>query len=296
MVLGTKIVMVALGSVVITAGAGFLIQRSVIRRQGVELTLDTMRATILSAEDTRNETAGMRSLRMFDDAKLMAEAAGASDYKQTRIFKTVPVVAAWNSIIAVAAQEGYEFRVPADNPRNPNNVPRADEEEILSQMENSKLPEYVRVNEAANEILYARPIVLSADCLLCHGDPASSVSGNGKDLTGFRMEGWHAGDRHGMFLPRSKLDHVDAMVRAGMGQTALWLLPLSIGIGLGVYFLMSKISTRLLALVQAISDSSSQVTSAVGQIAASSQSLAQGASEQAASLEQTSAAGNRSPV
>jgi methyl-accepting chemotaxis protein len=290
MVLGTKIVLVAVSSVFVTAAAGLLIQRSVIRRQGIELIRDTMRATILNAEDTRRSFSAMRSAGMFDDAKLKEQAAGASDYKQTNLYKTVPVVAAWDSITDVAEKEGYNFRVPAHNPRNQKNTPLPDEERILGLMENAKLPEYFEVDEKANEILYARPIVLSADCLVCHGDAANSPKKDGKDMLGFRMEGWHDGDRHGAFVLRAKLERVDAVVKAGMVRSALWLLPLSIGVGVGVYFLISKISNQLRALIQSISESSTQVTSAVAQISASSQSLAQGASEQSASLEETSSA------
>ena len=202
----------------------------------------------------------------------------------------MPVVAAWDSIADVASEEGYEFRVPARNPRNPKNAPSASEERILSLLENGNLPEYFAVDEKANEVLYARPILSSSDCLICHGDGANSPGQDGKDMLGFRMEGWHDGDRHDAFLLRAKLDRVDAVVRAGMGQAALWLLPLSIGIGLGVYYLISRISNRLRALVQSISESSLQVTSAVTQIPESSQSLARGASEQPASLEETSSA------
>jgi methyl-accepting chemotaxis protein len=109
-------------------------------------------------------------------------------------------------------------------------------------------------------------------------------------MLGFPMEGWREGDEHGMFLLRSKLDRVDGVVTAGMGRTILWLFPLSIGIGLGVYFLISRISNSLRALTQSISESSAQVKGAVFQISAASQSMAQGASEQAASLEETSSA------
>src|ERR1019366_4084016 len=207
-----------------------------------------------------------------------------------RIYKTVPVVAAWDSITEVARKEGYEFRVAAHNPRNSTNAPRPDEERMLSLMESDKVPDYFAVDEKANEILYARPIILSADCLGCHGDPANSPSRNGKDILGFRREGWRDGDRHGIFLLRAKLDRVDAVVRAGMFQTAMWLLPLSLCVGLGVYFLVSRISNQLRALVNGISDSSAQVTSAVAEISTSSQALARGACEQAASLDETSAA------
>jgi methyl-accepting chemotaxis protein len=290
MKLGTKIVLVAVGSVAITAAGGLLIQRSVIRRQGIELTRDTMRATILSAENARRTVSAMRVARVFDDARLKAELAGVSDYKQTDLYKTVPVVAAWNSIGEVAKREDYEFRVPARDPRNPNNAPRPDEERILALMENSNLDEYFEVDEKANAIVYARPIVLTADCMSCHGDPSSSATRDGKDVLGLRMEGWRVGDRHGMFLLRSKLDRVDAVVKAGMGQTALWLLPLALGIALGVCLLVSTIGKKLRDAVRKLTESAAQVTSSVMQISSSSQALAQGATEQAASLEETSAA------
>jgi methyl-accepting chemotaxis protein len=290
MVLGTKIVLTAVGSVFITATAGLLIQRSVIRSQGVELIRDSMRSTILGAENTRQSVSAMRRANVFDDTRLKAEASGVSDYRQTALYKTVPVVAAWDSIADVAAKQSYEFRVPARNPRNPKNAPSSNEERILGLIEKGKLSEYFEVDEKAGEIVYARPIILGADCLLCHGNPANSPTANGKDMLGFPMEGWREGDEHGMFLLRSKLDRVDAVVTAGMGRTILWLFPLSIGIGLGVYFLISRISNSLRALTQSISESSAQVTGAVFQISAASQALAQGASEQAASLEETSSA------
>jgi hypothetical protein len=290
MVLGTKIVAVAIGSMLITAVAGLLIERTVIRRQGTEAIRETMRSTILGAENTRRSVSAMRSSKMFDDARMKAEISKSADYRQTRIYKTVPVVAAWDSIGEVAAKQGYDFRIPARNPRNPKNAPNEEEDRILTVIEKGSLPEYFEVNEKANEVVYARPILLSADCLLCHGDGSTSRTRDGKDMLGFTMEGWHEGDRHGIFLLRAKLDRVDAVVQAGMKETALWLLPLAIGIGIGVYFLLSKISGKLMTIVDSIIDSSAQVTSAVGQISASSQSLAQGASEQASSLEETSAA------
>jgi methyl-accepting chemotaxis protein len=290
MILGTKIVVVAIGSVFVTAAAGLLIQRSVIRRQGIEEIRETMRATILGAENTRQSVSAMRSEHLFDDEKLIAEATGAADYRLTRVYKTVPVVAAWDSIARVAKEENYEFRVPARNPRNPKNTPSPAEERILDLLASDKVPDYFAVDETANEVIYARPISLSADCLLCHGDPSNSPTKDGKDVLGLRMEGWREGDRHGIFLLRSKLDHVDAVVKTGMGLAALWLIPLSICIGLGVYFLISRISNELRALTRSISESSMQVTSAVSQISATSQSQAEGATEQAASLEETSSA------
>ncbi|MEI9974831.1 MAG: DUF3365 domain-containing protein [Ignavibacteriota bacterium] len=91
----------------------------------------------------------MRSSGVFDDSRLKGEAAGASDYTQTRIYKTVPVVAAWDSIAEVASREGYQFRVPAPNPRNRKNTPTQDEERILRSMDDGKLQEYFHIDEGA---------------------------------------------------------------------------------------------------------------------------------------------------
>jgi hypothetical protein len=290
MQLGTKIVSITLGSIFLTAAAGLLIQRSVIHKQGVEMTRDAMRATILGAENTRQSVSSMRTNGVFDDAKLKAELATNTDYRQSKIYTTVPVVAAWNSIADVAAKEGYEFRVPAHNPRNPKNVPQGDEERILSLLETQHLPEYFAVDEQAGEMVFARPIALTSDCLACHGDPSRSPSGNGKDLLGFRMEGWKEGDLHGMFLLKTKMERVNRIVWSGLVEVLAWLVPLALLVGLVAYWVISRISRRLKTLTDSVSTGSKEVTSAAAQISASSQSLAHGASSQAGSLEETSVA------
>jgi methyl-accepting chemotaxis protein len=287
MTLRTKIVAISVGSMFMTAVTGLLIQRSVIRAQGIEMLRNTMRVTISDAENNRQSISSMRDSKSFDDASLLAEAAKSSDYRQTRIYRTVPVVAAWTSIAQVATKEGYAFRVPADHPRNPSNAPTPQERSILDQFAGGKLAEYFEVNEKANAISYARPITLTADCLTCHGDGIQSPTRDGKDILGFRMEGWREGEHHGMFLLTSDLSRLDSVVKAGMERTAVWLLPLSTAIGIGVFFLMSRISVRLMELVESLYDGSSQVKSAVSQVSSLSQSLAQGASQQAASLEET---------
>lgn len=288
--LSQKAIAISIGAVVTTAIAGLLIQRAVIRKQGEDMIRETMRATILGAENARESVARMRNQHMFDEVALKADAAGATDYRQTKLYKTVPVVAAWESIRDVASKVGYEFRVPARDPRNPKNLPNTEESRILTLMETSQMSEYFEVNEAANQVIYARPIILSQDCLVCHGDPSNSATRDGKDMLGFRMEGWRVGNRHGIFLLRSDLSHVDSVVKQGLIRTALWLIPVAIGIGIVVYFLISKISGRIMALVYSISDGSAQVSSAINQISTSNQVLAQGAQQHAASLEETSAA------
>jgi len=290
MQLGTRIVAIAVGSLVLTTATGLMVQRSVIRREGVELMRQTMRMTIDSAESARETASALGAAGAFDQAKLKAELAAASDYRQTTLFKTVPVVAAFTSINEAAKRENYQFRVASPNPRNPEHQPTAEEDRILKTMSAEGTGEYFAVNDGAGEIVYARAVRLSRDCLACHGDPANSASGDGKDVLGIRMENWNAGDQHGMFLLRAKMDRVDAMVHTGLIETTSWLLPLVAAIGLGVYLLIVKIANQLRVLTEEVNESSSQVTGAAGQIAAQSQAMAQGATEQAASLEETSSA------
>ena len=73
-------------------------------------------------------------------------------------------------------------------------------------------------------------------------------------------------------------------------QTTWWLIPLAACIGLGVYLLITRTSNRLRELTAEVNTGSREVTGAAAQIAAQSQAMAQGATEQAASLEETSAA------
>ncbi len=249
-----------------------------------------MRAIIKDSENTRATVSGLRKAGAFDDAKLTAGLHSGDDYRATTMYTTIPVVAAWNSVGKAAAEEGYEFRVPAHAPRNPKNMPGGDDERILTQLETTKAPEYFAVDDAAGEIVFARPVVLTSDCLMCHGDPATSAKGDGKDLLGFPMEGWKTGDIHGMFVLRSKVDRVDEVVRTGLLQTLYWLFPLSILMGVLVYFMISKVSVRLRSLTDAVTTGSTEVTSAATQISAQSQNLARGSSQQAGSLEETSAA------
>ncbi|SEG61791.1 methyl-accepting chemotaxis protein [Bryocella elongata] len=282
----TQLTTISIAAVLVSTAIGLLVERSIMRQQGIEMMRDTMATAVSGAENTREAVAQMRRLHMFDEAALRSEAAGVSDYRSTSLYRTVPVVAAWETLRKMADKEGYTFRIPTRHPRNQANQPNADEDRILQVMERNNLPDYFEVNEKTNEVVYVRPVVLSQDCMLCHGDPATSPTHNGKDMVGFTMENWKPGDRHGAFLLRGKLDKVDSEVSHGMLMALLWVLPIAMAIGAGIYFLLSRMCGKLLELVHTLSDSADQVRSATNEIAQSNQTLASGASQQASSLSQ----------
>ncbi len=287
--IGTKILVAAVGAVAITAVVGIVIQRSVIREQGIELTRNTMRGAVIEAENVRSAMSELNTRGAFDTEKLLKEVHTSSDLRKTTMYNTIPVVAAWNAIAELAEQEDYGFRVPKFQPRNPANEPTAYEAMILHDFEQNNTSEFFEIDEENNQIVYARPIKLTADCLTCHGDPANSPTGDGRDMLGFPMENWNVGEVHGAFVLTADMKRVDDVVTAGVWTTVMWMTPVAVLVGVGFFFLNRRmIVAPLSRIIAAIDNATTQSSAASGQIATASQTLAQGASEQAAALEETS--------
>jgi len=267
-----------------------MVQRHIIREQGIELTKNTMRAILINAENVRESTAQLNQQKAFDTQKLVDEYKKTKDLHNSSIYSTIPVVAAWKTVRKVAGKENLEFRIPKHRPRNPENSPTPDEEVILQSLESGGTAEYFKVDSTHHQLVYARPILLTTDCLSCHGDPKNSPTGDGKDLAGGDMENWKAGEVHGAFVLKSSLLPIEAMVKAGVIGTMVWLLPLSVVIVVAFYFFNRKYIVRPLCQTMNFIDSASiQTAAAASEVCAASQSLAEGASEQASALEETSA-------
>ncbi len=290
MKLGTKIIVAGLGTIAVSVVVGLLVQRHVIRSQGIELTHDTMRDVILEAENVRQSVSALNERSAFDRPALLDAYRKSGNLRDSTLYQTIPVVAAWRAIEQAAKKEGYEFRIPKHQARNENNNPTPDEEAILNELEQGRTNEYFKVDASRNEIVFARPIVLTEDCLACHGDPRNSPTGDGKDIVGFHMENWKAGEVHGAFVLKARLDHVDGVVRAGMFTTLAWMLPVVLFVGFNFYLLNRFLIVRpLVGTIANIDQASEQTSSAAGQVSAASQAQAEGASEQAASIEEASA-------
>ena len=140
--------------------------------------------------------------------------AFADKGEQDRVLSMVPVVSAWQAAYEQAEHLDYRFRVPKFNPRNPANEPDEVEAKVLKAMKETNTIDYVYEDKAANTVRVFRAVRLTESCLLCHGDPATSLAlwGNdrGTDPTGSQMEGWKAGEIHGAFEVIQSLDAADA--------------------------------------------------------------------------------------
>ncbi len=289
MKLGAKAVVPTMAAVAVSITLAVVVQCRTIRDQGVEGIRTAMKATVAEAENVRASMSGLWTSGAFEVERL-ASPAQSGDYHRSNLYDAIPVVAAWRAIEHVSAAEHYEFRIPSPNARNPKNNPTADEVAILKALETSPSGEYFTVDSKNRKIVYALPIRLTEDCLACHGDPATSRTGDGRDPLGLPMEGWHAGETHGAFVLKADMSRLDAVVWKGVGTSLAWMVPLAVLIGFVFYRVNARMILRpLQRLVKTIRKVTMETGEVAASISESSQALAAGATEQAATAEQTSA-------
>jgi methyl-accepting chemotaxis protein len=189
------------------------------------------RRVIASAESIREEMSKKWKQGIFSEETL---AAWAADGHVDKVLASVPIVTAWEAVMAKANEGGYAFKTPKFNPRNPSNKPDAMEAEALNAFEASpQLNEYTIFDEKTNSVRYFRPIRLASECMICHGDPKRSEklwnNTDGMDPTGHMMEGYAVNDLHGAFEVIQSMDESDQRAQSfasnGMIMTIVVLIP-----------------------------------------------------------------------
>lgn len=210
-----------------------------IRENSYKAIQEKARSIVMMAEAGREEMADKLQKGVV---KPFSEIKNIDD-----ILLAVPVITAMRMAHINADKLGYTFRVPKVNPRNPKNEPTALELKVLDELKKYKAPEKVVIgqDEKGNKVLrYFRPVVLTQDCMACHGDPADSMKywGNdrGLDPTGTRMENWKPGEIHGAFEIISSLEETEKAIRSAQTNTILQIFVISIFILAGIFFLMRR--------------------------------------------------------
>lgn len=228
------------------------------------------------ADEAKNHTAALQGDKTFDNDTLLAElakeraAAEASgqtfDYTKARIFKTIPVVAGWYAAEEAAKREGIDFQISAFDARNPENEPDAregDEDfghrgtftanlltDLEAKFENGE-ETISRVDPTTNTLHYMRAVKLSKDCMLCHGHPDTSPTGDGKDVLGFTMENWAPGDMHGAYHVMMPLSTVDAQVQESTLSVLMFVVPMVlVGVVIFIFALRWMLGGPIAKLVE----------------------------------------------
>ncbi len=198
------ITITALGPLVIAIIFGVL-RVSDIRKSAVDGMVEKSRAIVLMAEAGRNEMAEKLSKGIILPFK---------EIPQDQLVEAIPVVTALQMVSLNADSAGYTFRVPKISPRNDKNSPTAFEKEILAEIKAAGLDEKIVVSDET--ITYFRPITLSSDCMICHGD-----SRGDKDPVGGIKEGWQVGEIHGAFEIIMSLAETNRQVARAKWSVAL---------------------------------------------------------------------------
>ncbi len=158
-----------------------------IGRQAQSAILEKSRAIVFTVEASREAMAEKLAAGVITDLETLAAQGDRS-----KLLAAVPIITAIDVASRNAKAGNYEFRVPKFSPRNPANEPVGVEIEILRELEKGQLEEYVLVER--DQIRYFKPIRLTQECMLCHGDPAGS-----RDPVGGVREGWRVGEVRGAF-------------------------------------------------------------------------------------------------
>jgi methyl-accepting chemotaxis protein len=204
-----------------------------ITQQAKAAILEKSRAIVYTVEATRDAMAERLASGAIAD---LASLAKKGD--RNAILGAVPIVAAME-VAGKNAKEGqYSFRVPKFQPRNPDNEPKGLEIEALKKLESGELKEFVKTDK--ENVYYFKPIVLSEDCLYCHGDPAGSL-----DPIGGVKEGWKVGEVHGAFEIVSSLRQAALIQAAATRTIAISALILMLGLGFGLFFLIRAVMRPL---------------------------------------------------
>ena len=299
MKLGTKILTAATAAVVITALGAFATVRYLAARNHIEAMRESMSTIIQQAEEVAATMDKMHRAKVFDYTNVVVRSkaqAGSRPlkdaYRDTDLYRIVPIVAAWTSVERAAAKQDFEFIVatrpdiPARNPKNN----RGTEFAALFQSFANGQSEYFLHDQDNEHITLARPVRLAESCLSCHGDPSLSPTKDGKDIIGFAMEGMKAGDIKGAFILRAKVGHDPVVAKTSVAMAGVTFLVLVVVLVGFRAFDRVYIHRPLQTAIDSLATGSEQTSAAANEVSASSQSLAQDASSQAASIEETSAA------
>lgn len=211
--LSMRVKLVSLVAVqLVVIGAAFMwMFRSEVTKAAKDDTLAQASRVVDMAESIRQGMAEKWKQGVFSHEEV---AEWANEGKVDKVLSTVPIVTAWEAVMLKAEEGGYQFRTPRFDPRNPDNSPDDVEARALQLFASSAESEYSEFDKAHNTVRYFRPIRLTQECLMCHGDPKTSKDlwGNedGIDGTGYAMENLSVGDLYGAYEVVQSLDASDA--------------------------------------------------------------------------------------
>jgi methyl-accepting chemotaxis protein len=211
----------------------------------IELEVQSARNLLLVAESIRADSSHTWKGMEFAETLKKLTVISAPDEGRKQVLAHIPVVKAWSIVGQQGNRAGFQLRTPRQNPRNPDNAPDAIEQTVLDYFaDHPEATEFVHLDKADNAIRYFRPVRLTSECLMCHGDPVNASlywdNAEGKDILGYPMEGKTEGDLHGAFEIIKSLRASDAVLNAQIIKTAGLLALALVGICALIYLVIKR--------------------------------------------------------
>lgn len=242
--LKAKVLVMTLSGVVAIALVIAVMYIRDIAKLSEESILEKSQAIVLTVEAARAAMSEKLSGGVITDLETLA--AGGD---RGKLLAAVPIITAIDVASRNAARGNYQFRVPKFQPRNPANEPTGVEVEVLRMMEQKNIDEY-HVREKG-QIRYFKAVRLTAECMLCHGDPAGSP-----DPVGGTREGWKVGEIHGAFeiissLAAAEKQSAKATVNIGAFTGGVMLV-----LGLALFIIIRLVLKPIASYVEAFKSAS----------------------------------------
>jgi methyl-accepting chemotaxis protein len=261
--LGARIISITLVILVAVVAVNYIVFVSKYKASATEAMVEKAAAFTAVADEAKNHVADLNNLETFDTEGLLAQLKKDLDagkpYSESKIFGTIPVVAGWTAAQEAADRENIDFRVTSYEARNKENEPARESFEgklltdLTAQVKAGGDEVIYRIDESTNSLHYMRAIKLGQECMLCHGDPATSPTGDGKDAVGFTMENWKPGYMHGSYHVVLPLAPMDQQVAGFITGGLVWTVPLVIGaVVLFIVLLRSLFGKPVAALIARI--------------------------------------------
>ena len=229
--------------------------------------------------------------------KIKGFAVGSDEFfrvlRQTGYYNAaIPVVWAFNVARDGAAESHFQFKPTRFKARNPNYEPKsAVEIELLKGLAASSENEIAGIDQEKNVYRYMRKVVLTQECLVCHGTRNDDPSRPDTDVDplGFPKDGKQVGDMHGAFQIIVDLVALQQQMNTVKRNSILaGMVVLVVSCLLIVIFIRRGVVLPVKRMADMMNHGAEQMNTAAREVSQASSVVADGAIRLAASAEEIS--------
>ncbi|MGQ3685978.1 MAG: methyl-accepting chemotaxis protein [Candidatus Loosdrechtia sp.] len=184
----------------------------------------------------------------------------------------------------------YSMKQTSLKYRNPVNKPDEWEIKQLKRFEKNhdfkEFSEITALEDGAEVFRMMVPLKIEKDCLPCHGDPATSPTGDGKDITGREMENYRLGDIRGGISVVAPMTAIHGAIASSRNFNIAGNGIYMVFVGTLVFFIARGIVNPIREGVNVLNSSAIEIFSVTRQVAVSTAETAAAVAEATTTAEE----------